>query len=228
MAKRASLLLLGLLLAAVVGVRFIAASTIGEESTEVKESRAVEFFREDTTMEEYKDYRQIRAYFLVPVDFSYEEAESHFDEFSESMKAEYGYIGSLYLRYYDDEAYLHDTPAAIVEWSPYLRDTYKEDNVEVGDYSKHTLYIEITNYDADYELDEEEKVLYKALQNYSMELTGKYIYPWYSTTWKPSDNEAAVFAHIAEQYQTTVERLIEIRFKATMRRLYNEETPSLG
>lgn len=226
--RRAILLLSILLLVAVISARFIVDLNAGDQRTEIAESRAVELFQEDFSIGEHK---QIQAYFLVPVDFTYEEVKEHVNQYSEAMKAEHGDIYALVLWYYDDEVYLHDTPVAQVIWAPHGRfldrwSPYAE--VETGDYSKHVSLIEYTTYNAEYELDEEEKLLYEAMQNYSKELTGKYLCPGASTPYEPSDDEATVFVYIAEQYQTTEERLIEIRVKATMRRRWDQESPTTG
>ncbi len=144
------------------------------------------------------------------------------------MKAEYGNIYALVLWYYDDEAYLHDTPVADVIWAPhgrFLTLWYPSAEVEVGDYSQHSTLINTSHYNSDYELDQEEKLLYEVMQNYSMELTGKYITGWHSITSEISADALAICEHIAKQYQTTEERLIEIRVKATMRRSWDQETP---
>lgn len=227
--KPAALLVLSAALIAVIFMRFAAEPDAGEQNTQSVESRAVEIYREDWTTPEYKDYKQIKAYFLVPADFTYEEAKAHFKEYAEAMKAEYGYIGALKLRYFDDEAYIYNTPTAIVDWSPYLRESYREDNVEIGDYSKHTLWVEITDYNADYELDEEEKLLYTALQEYSIAQTGLCARPYSSVdTLMGSTADYYVFDHIAGQYQTTLKRLLEICRKAFGRRMYIIETPVTG
>lgn len=224
--KRAALFILSLLLLAVIIARSVGEVNTGEPETQSAESRAVELSQEDFSMGEYK---QIQAYFLVPVDFSYEEVKEHVNQYSEAMKAEYGDIYALLLRYYDDEAYLHNTPVADVIWAPHGRCLYwwsPYAEVEAGDYSEHVSLIEYTTYNAEYELDEEEKLLYEAMQNYSKELTGKYFSPGISRPYyEPSDNESSVFEHIAGQYQTTVERLIEIRVKAAMRRCWDQESP---
>lgn len=139
--KRAALLILSLLLLAVIIARSVGKVNTGEPETRSAETRAVELSREDISLGEYK---QFRTTFLVPVDFTYEEVKAHVNEYSEAMKAEYGDVYALILYYYDDEAYLHDTPVANVLWAPYGRfliwySPYPE--VEIGDYSEHIACI---------------------------------------------------------------------------------------
>lgn len=173
-------------------------------------SRAVEWYREDDSTETLKRFR---VYFLVPIDFTREEVVAHAEAYTEAMKAEGVFAMSLW--YYDDEVYRYETPVALVDWAPGGRHN-NVDNVPPGDYSKHILIVEHSIYDDRYELTPDEKRLYEALYECFIEQLG-YNIPHYIT----ADNMAA-FEHIADEYQTTVERLSEIREKAAMRRQYPE------
>ena len=187
-----------------------------ESSITMENDRVTELFREDDSTNEYK---RIRVYFCVPVDFSYEEVREHASNFIETIKNEHSDIVVLSLWYYDNEIYLEygDNVAALVLWAPH-GSYYNYHDIPVGDYSTHITIIDFTDYDERYELDEREIELYSALQSYAKEQTGKYIVGFYDIN--ESVGDLSIYEYVAERYDTTVEELMNIRIKATMRRMY--------
>jgi len=154
--------------------------------------------------------------FSVPLEFTEEQAKNHTLAFIKNEKTEYPALMTVVLSYYDDEVYAkyYDFPMIEICWKP---SSGRYSDVPVGDYSTHVIFsVDRSIYNEEYELTEQERALYDALQSRSVEVTGKPIIPFYDTTFHPS-GELSVYEHVAAENGVTVEELMTIRVKATMR-----------
>ena len=181
------------------------------------ECRVTELYQKDVSS---IGIQRIWAYFLVPIDFTQEEAIAHAGDYVESAIIMHPGIVVVILSYYDDEIYYlyRDSPVAEIQWSP--RGGYNNIyRIPAGDYSTHRFDCQFYDYFEENELDQEERRLYEAMQTYSQEHFGKLVAKSYHKELmarRPDD--MAVFEAISGQNDVPIEYLMDIIIKVSSRR----------
>ena len=163
------------------------------------------------------NYSVIVTDFMVPKEITEAEVAAHADYFIEEAKKEYSDIFIIILHYYDDEVYREygDCAVASMVWGPNGA-TFNMAGVDIGDYSQHTISLRFNPLDLEYELTEEEKLRYDAMQRYSLDKSGEVVYP---LTYPSSDEYMdEIYGEVAQLEGVTYEEVAEVREKATWRR----------
>ena len=182
-------------------------------------------FEDDST----DDLQRIWATFIVPVDAAEEDIRTHANNYIKDNMITYPDLQVISIDYFDDVVFSTnhwDEPVALILWAP--RGSYTNHHgIPVDDYSTHTIGYLFSTYDEKYELDHAELEVYAALQDYAFEKTGEYLRQRFYTgeylrqTFYAEyiEEDIAIYESYAEESGISVDRLIEIRIKATRRRL---------
>ena len=163
------------------------------------------------------------AEFLVPVDFSEEDILGHAKAYAKLMISQHEDLFGLSLMYYDDDLYreYNMSLVAAVQWAPNAVWDY-DGSFILGDYSTHKFSINYASYSSANELNEKEKGLYKALQDFSLSQRGEPIGMIFDTDYPNHNGTREIFELVSQEHGISVEELIKIAMKVTYRRYMPE------
>lgn len=180
-----------------------------------------------------RGYYKVYTVFIAPSNATEAEIERHAKAFATALCEAEPSVFMVRFEYYDDPMFYEfgDVPIAFADWAPYW-DTANHHNVLVGDFSHHSLHITFYPCNEDYALSDEEKQQYRTMQEAYYSVAGYYanlMYIWDEESiwseeviWSKEDifsgyeREYADYEAAAKLLNTSVEELVNLRFKVSL------------